>query len=307
MFRSPVGNFRLYGDGQARESHHGRWTQPGFPQPNSRPYGHQMPSQPDLTGSLKRPPAWSPDYESVYPYRLWQADVILWSLGTDVEERRKAPLIVLALGGAARDLAREIPLNILANGAVADLGDGAGPQQLSGVTYLLNGLSRRFAPLPEEGNVRAMADLYGFHRLPGERTDAVLARWEAILLRARTLAGVTLQPSQAAWLLLLALRIPAEHWVQILAPFAGMLPTDERQYEHMLAYLKRFGHLAEGGAMSIVQGASTHGPGTFFQEPNQDNGSAFVGNVQPRTGQHCKASCVEFGSSLASVTHLNNQ
>ena len=90
------------------------------------------------------------------------ADAIMWCLSTDVDEARKGPQLELSLGGVARDLVREIQLPYKINGAIVDLNDGNGPQQLSGAGYILFGLQARFAPLDEESNMRALADLYGF-------------------------------------------------------------------------------------------------------------------------------------------------
>ena len=43
---------------------------------------------------------------------------------------------MLALGGVARDLVREILLEHKLRGAVQDLGDGNGPQQLTGAAFI---------------------------------------------------------------------------------------------------------------------------------------------------------------------------
>ena len=112
-----------------------------------------------------------------------------------------------------------------------DLGDGNGPQQLNGLTFLLQLLSRSFAPLVEETNLRAISDLYSFTKQPGERTDAIMARFENTRLRARTQGGIALGPIQAAWMLLLALKISPRFWVQVLQPFGGQLPQNEQQGE----------------------------------------------------------------------------
>ena len=111
--------------------------------------------------------------ESVYPFRYWVLDVVMWSLATDLEEARRAPAVVLRLSGTARAMARELDATRLANGTIIDLQDGRGPQPVTGLAYLLQGLARRFAPLTEESNIRAVADLFGFQRgrlIPSLRT-----------------------------------------------------------------------------------------------------------------------------------------
>ena len=66
----------------------------------------------------------------------------MWSLATDVPVNQQGPAIVLRLGGLARQIAREVDPNVIANGQVIDLGDGNGPQPQTGVTVLLRGLGR---------------------------------------------------------------------------------------------------------------------------------------------------------------------
>ena len=59
---------------------------------------------------------------------------ITWRLSTDVEEQRKDPYIELALGGVARDLVREIDLQIKIHVGIITADDG-GQQQLTGGIY----------------------------------------------------------------------------------------------------------------------------------------------------------------------------
>ena len=116
-------------------------------------------------GSIRNPPPWSAEIEQTYPFRLWVMDCITWCLSTDVDEVRKGPQIELALGGVARDLVREIDLQIKINGGTITTDTGA-QQQLTGAAYILHVLSTRFMPLPEEVNVRAVADFHGFNAFP---------------------------------------------------------------------------------------------------------------------------------------------
>ena len=64
-----------------------------------------------------------------------------------------------------------------------------GMQDLTGAAYILHVLSTRFMPLPKEVNLRSLADLHGFQRLPGEPIDTMLTRFEIIAQRARTRAA----------------------------------------------------------------------------------------------------------------------
>eukprot|EP00971_Amphidinium_carterae_P159480 3161273-Amphidinium_carterae.1 len=138
----------------------------------------------DMSGNLKRPPSWSPEMERDYPFRFWMVDTIMWALATDIPEDKQGPVIVMALGGTAKAMAREIPPAFLIHGADVDLQDGNGQQHVNGCMYILIGLAKRFGPISEETNVSALADLYGFNRLPNETTDELLARFEVVRHRA---------------------------------------------------------------------------------------------------------------------------
>lgn len=95
----------------------------------------------------------------------------------------------------------------------------------------------------------------------------LLARYEATAARAATQSGVILQPQQRAWVLLQAMRISPETWNQLLMPLQGRLPDTEDGYRQFLEYVRRSQHIAEAGQMSIVQGATTQGPGVFMTAP----------------------------------------
>ena len=151
-------------------------------------------------------------------------DCITWCLSTDVDEIRKGPQIELALGGVARDLVREVDLNIKLNGGIITNEQGQ-QQQLTGAAYILHILNNRLMPLPEDVNVRAVADFHGFQRLPGEPIDAMLTRFEVVAQRGQARAGVPVQVPHAAWMILLAMRMPTEYWVHLLTPFRGALPS----------------------------------------------------------------------------------
>ena len=195
---------------------------------------------------------------------------MVWCIITDVEEERQGPNIELHLGGIARDLVREIPIQYKIQGGTVDMGDGSGPQQVNGAAFLLHALSERFAPLEEENNLTALADLHGFARLPGESIDTVLTRFEVVVQRARTRSGIPLSEQHAAWHLLLALKLRTETWVQLLQPTMGRLPRTALEYRRFTEYIKRFGHLTE------TSNQTTRGPTQGqYSYPTADNTNMF--------------------------------
>ena len=64
-------------------------------------------------------------------------------VATKVSAERQGRLMALALGGAARTIAGELPDELLVQGAVADLGDGPGSVHRHGVTLLFLTLARK--------------------------------------------------------------------------------------------------------------------------------------------------------------------
>ena len=153
---------------------------------------------------------------------------------------------------------------------------------MSGVAIIIHHLSRRYSPLAGETSLRAIAEVYGFVRRNGECCDDVVSRFEIVCQRAADHAGVMITQQQAAWMLMLALRIPTEQWIHILTPFQGRLPTNDAEFVRFLNYVKRHGHLAEAGPMSIAQGA--HSSSVFmFQgmDPNYQQGFPEVQQAFP--------------------------
>ena len=98
-----------------------------------------------------------------------------WSMYTDLRDDQKGPAIELALGGTAKDFIREIPLDHKVNGCVFDPGDGAGPRQYTGASFIVTVLHMLFAHLDEEAESRSMLDLWPFRRRHGDSMDAYLA------------------------------------------------------------------------------------------------------------------------------------
>ena len=63
-------------------------------------------------------------------------------------------------------------------------GGNIGGQHLDPVTFLLTQLAAHYAPFGEEQRVSGMTELMSFHRLPNERTDALVARYRTLRWRA---------------------------------------------------------------------------------------------------------------------------
>ena len=193
-------------------------------------------------------------------FRHWVADVVAWCVSTDTPEAQKGPQVELVLGGIDQDLVRELPLQFNMNGAIVYINDSARPQFLNGAAYVIHELSLRFLPLEEETALRSLACLYGFSRFPGESIDGTLARFEIVSHRAANRGGVTLQDTQGAWMLLLALGYNEDVWVTLLAPTRGRLPSNAGKYQACLEYVKRHGRLRDAGDVLAINREASRSP-----------------------------------------------
>ena len=177
-------------------------------------------------------------------------------------------MVVLNLGGSARLSASELDPVLLQNGQ-QELGPHGQFIQVPGLAILLRHLSQRFAPLADESSMKGITDLMSFGRLPSESIDAALVRFETCVDRARDLSNFTLSFPGLAWMLLSAFRVPTNMWTQLLAPTQGNLPQNAAEYASLLSYLRRQGHLLEGGHMSLSS-AARPGP-TYHAYPTTEN------------------------------------
>eukprot|EP00971_Amphidinium_carterae_P251652 4995771-Amphidinium_carterae.1 len=97
--------------------------------------------------TTKSPPVWDPNMaaDQVYSDTLseWWKDVIRWQAATEVSTERQGPLLALAVGGAARTIADETPIEALQHGGQIDL-DGQGVRPRSGSEILFAALLKKF-------------------------------------------------------------------------------------------------------------------------------------------------------------------
>ena len=122
--------------------------------------------------NMRLPPRWEPAMETTLPFRTWMQDLMLWTICTDMSAPQQTAAIISQLGGAARDLARTLTPAEVYNGGTIN------GQHLDPVSFLLRGLSARFAPLDEENRLRAAQDLLLLARRQGETVDALISRFD---------------------------------------------------------------------------------------------------------------------------------
>ena len=168
-----------------------------------------------------------------------------WSVYTDLAEDRKGPAVELVLSGTARDLAREIPLDQKARGAMGDVGDGQGHRHITGLDLIVRSMSMHFARLDDEEASRQLMELYSFRRRPGETMDAYIARYTVLAHRAASINGTAVGPGHRAWQLMIGTGIRAKTLWQFLATLRGELPTDEQQYQQVVEQTTRYGRVVE--------------------------------------------------------------
>ena len=121
-------------------------------------------------------------HDPTYPYTLQEnlRDVRRWMAATKVSAERQGPLLALAIGGAGRTVADELPDTLLAHGATADLGDGQGHILHSGAQLLFHALQRKFPDNTEVLMLRAGLEFFAFTPRRDETTQLVFLRLSLI-------------------------------------------------------------------------------------------------------------------------------
>eukprot|EP00971_Amphidinium_carterae_P327509 6458914-Amphidinium_carterae.1 len=123
------------------------------------------------------------------------------------------------------------------------------------VSYLLHGLSTRFAPLEEENRLRVVSELLAFSRRPGESIDALLTRFELVRLRALREGGGAAQlgPEPTALMLLKACGVSHHQFLQLTQGIGHRLPATEGEFEELCRQLRRLGHILEQYPNNLAQ------------------------------------------------------
>ncbi|CAE7203568.1 RE1 [Symbiodinium sp. CCMP2592] len=181
--------------------------------------------------TLRLPPRWEPAMESTLPFRTWLQDLMLWTICTDLAPPQQAAAIISQLGGPARDLARQLTPQEVYNGGIVN------GQALDPVSFLLHGLSARFAPLDEENRLRAAQDLLSFSRRQGESVDALISRFDITRQLARQEGGGAVSTDTAALILLRACGVNSEQFQTLTQPFGLRLPNTEQEFSNIHTYM----------------------------------------------------------------------
>ena len=219
-------------------------------------YQHRKPGGHGYSTS-KIPPAWNPADEKEYSYYEWQSDVMYWSMSCELQVDQMASAVVLQLDGGARKLARQIdPVTLQQGGDIIQNGMQV---RVTGLLFLLHQLSKRYAPLDEEMNIRAVSELMHFRRGQNESIDEFLTRFETIRYQAGE-NGFEMNVSAMAWHMLQAMHLSPETWQRFLEPFNGLLPNNEEQFSELFRRIRRSGHIREAHPWNI---AGQHGQGQF--------------------------------------------
>ncbi|CAK0838336.1 unnamed protein product [Prorocentrum cordatum] len=218
----------------------------------------------------KVPPFWAPYLEQRgYPFRLWVQDVTLWCAATELQPQQRGPAIVQRLGGTARYLCREVPLEAIAMGRFDQLGN----QIEDGVQMLIAGLRRRFGPLDVLTFISTIVELLNFRRQERESVDDAITRLEALRARVAQLDDPFAMPTPVLALPFLeAVHVPKAVYPLVLQGNNGQLPTTIDQLNALIGMVRQQGHFAEhthAGPQNLTEGyrgKGNHGQHWFTDE-----------------------------------------
>jgi hypothetical protein len=164
-----------------------------------------------------------------------------------MEQSQKAALLLSQLRGAAQTLTREIPIDIILQGA--DING----RRVDPVTYILTMLAERYAQLGEESRLKAMSEIFEFHRRGHERIDDLLARFSTVQQRAQGQGMVALPYESLSWILLRACQPNDQQLLMLLQNFGGRYPNTELEFRQLEGSLRRMGHILENSPDNIAQ------------------------------------------------------
>jgi hypothetical protein len=133
------------------------------------------------------------------------------------------------VSGLAKTLLREIPDNVISNGA-----DGR-----PGVEILMSALRAHWGGESQDKQLQLLAAFDEFDVGPREGHEDAITRFDIIRIRARDEAGHQMAPASLARKLLLAFNVPEDTWSNLLVETRGLLPSSESEYESFLRHLKR--------------------------------------------------------------------
>ena len=208
-----------------------------------------MPAQGGGAGRVHRaPPAWSPEQAQGYPFRTWTQDLQIWSIAhVDIPPAQQAANIIMQLGGAARELVRNMSYDQIANGGMI------GGVQQDPVTFLVAQLATNYAPLGEETRLTAMTELMQFRKNQGETIDNLITRFLSTKHRAEV-GGVNMVLSVEgySWILLRACGVTQQQLLSLLQPTNSRFPNTDDEFNALMMSLRRMGHILEGSIGNIA-------------------------------------------------------
>ena len=189
--------------------------------------------------SSKQCPIWGPNLNHSYTFAMWQRDCLLWTISSNLEPPQQASMILQSLRGGARELTRDLPMEVITQGAILN------GRQVDGVTYIIHMLAERYAQLGEETRLKAITDMMMFHRRHRESTDELLTRFEITRHRAHDGGGFNMGIEGLTWLLLKACQVNETQLLDLLRPTNGRFPTTEVELRQLMTAIRRMGHVLE--------------------------------------------------------------
>ena len=148
-----------------------------------------------------------------------------------------APLVVMAIGGAARIAVDELPDDALAHGADADLSDGKGVRCCSGLELFFHLLLIKFPGNQEARVLRAALEFFSFKPRREETVQMVIMRFDHQCDKVSEAAGFELSYQLRSFLLMCILRLTQVKWSEYLkraATACRRIPPNTRRWSSTL-------------------------------------------------------------------------
>ena len=145
-------------------------------------------------------------------------DILLWTVAnSDLEPHRQAALVLQQLRGGARELTRDLPVNVIMNGALLN------GIQVDAVTYIMNLLAERYGQLGEELRLKVIKEFMDFDWKSHESIDELLTRFEIVRNRAMEMCNFNMSFEGISYMLLRSCRVTDQQFLMLTQPTNGRM------------------------------------------------------------------------------------
>lgn len=184
---------------------------------------------------------WGPTVPNRKPFKDWFEDALIWAelqLDRGMTSRQCCLTLMRSLIGESRKIAQRVPLTIQQDGGIADLADGQGPIQRTGIMIVLHVLRRKYDKMDVVREAEAQQKYEVIRRKPGQSIDSYITEFELARDEAQEAGLVIMNIKGHVQKLLRTAGYPRDSWMDLFRENDGRIPETEAQYADLLGRLR---------------------------------------------------------------------